>query len=197
MSPNIKQLATAVAGFAPTLASMLGGPLAGMAVTALEGAFGLKSGAGPDAITQIVQSGGMTPETLAAARAADQKHTEIIEQQKIDLAKLNADHETAFAQIDAADREGARGRQVAMKDRTPAHLAYMMIGGFFAICAVQLIAFMGFPEIVTKMPAPAWAIIGNIGGYLAAEAKAASSFYFGDTQGSKTKTEALVDIAKS
>ena len=73
---------------------MLGGPLAGTAVTALEGAFGLQAGAGPEAITQAVQSGAMTPEVVAAMRAADQKHAEAMAQQGIDLEKLNLAHRT-------------------------------------------------------------------------------------------------------
>ena len=111
MNPVLKTLAGAVAGFAPTLATMLLGPMAGMAVTALESAFGLKSGAGPQAITDVIAAGSMTPDTLAAVRAADQKHAEIMGQQGIDLAKLNADREQAFAQVDAADRDSARQMQ--------------------------------------------------------------------------------------
>lgn len=197
MSDILKTLASVVGSIAPTLATMLGGPLAGTAVTALESAFDLAPGSGADAITKVAQTGAMTPEIITAVRAADQKHAEIIGQQGIDLAKLNADHAAAFAQVNVQDRESARQRQMTLKDQTPARLAYMMIGGFFAICIGQLVAFMGFPDAVAKMPPAAWAIVGNISGYLAAEAKAATSFYFGDTQASKTKTDALVDIAKA
>ena len=96
---NLKALATAIGSFAPTLATMLGGPLAGTAVTALESAFGLAPGAGADAITQVVQGGGMTPDIIAKVREADQKHAEVMGQQGIDLAKLNADHAEAFFRI--------------------------------------------------------------------------------------------------
>ena len=91
MSTDLKSLVSTIA---PTLATMLGGPLAGTAVTALEGAFGLQAGAGPEAITQAVQSGAMTPEVVAAMRAADQKHAEAMAQQGIDLEKLNLAHRT-------------------------------------------------------------------------------------------------------
>jgi len=69
---NLKQLGTSIASFAPTLAAMLGGPLAGTAVSALESALGLTAGAGPEAVTQVLQNGTMTPEQLGAIRAADQ-----------------------------------------------------------------------------------------------------------------------------
>src|SRR6267154_2046678 len=130
---NFKQLATSIGSFAPTLATMLGGPLAGTAVSALEQALGLKQGAGPEAITQVVQAGALTPDQVVAIRAADQKHAEVIGQQGIDLAKLNADHEEAFEKISAADRASARQREIATKDMTPKILAYLIIGFTFAL----------------------------------------------------------------
>lgn len=191
MNDTFKMLATALGSIAPTLATMLGGPLAGAAVTSLEAAFGLTPGSGADAITKVIQAGGMTPETIAAVRAADQKHAEVMGQQGIDLAKLNADHEAAMEASAVTDRASARNREVAVKDSTPARLAYMIIGGFFGIALAQLIALMGWPEVAAKIPAQGWVIIGNISGYLAAEAKAAASYYFGTTQDSGKKTELL------
>lgn len=196
MSPILQTLASAVAPMAPTLATMLGGPFAGMAVTALEGAFGLKSGAGPQAITDVIAGGGMTPDTLAAVRAADQHHTEIMGQQGIDLVALNAKHEETFAQIAAADRDSARQRQIALRDRTPQRLAYMIIGGAFAVTLAQLAALTFWPEAMAKVPTQGWLLIGNITGYLWSEASGASSFFFGTTSDSGKKTQALVDIAK-
>jgi hypothetical protein len=105
-------LATALAGIAPTLATMLGGPLAGTAVTALESAFGLSPGAGTDAITKVVQTG-MTPETIAAVRKADQDHEEKMKGLDIDLIRLNADHEKAVVDATAASQDSARKANVA------------------------------------------------------------------------------------
>ena len=51
MNFNLK---AALGSIAPTLATMLGGPLAGTAVTALEGALGLAPGAGTDEVTKVV-----------------------------------------------------------------------------------------------------------------------------------------------
>ena len=184
-------LKSALVSIAPTLATMLGSPLAGAAVTALESAFGLTAGVGTDGITKVVQGAGMTPEIISAVRAADQKHAEIIAQQGIDLEKLSRDYQTVMAQTDAGDRDSARKREMAIKDGTPAALAYMIIGGFFVVSIVQLIALMGYAEIVSLIPSQGWLLIGNISGYLANEAKAASSYYFGTTQDSGQKTEML------
>jgi hypothetical protein len=199
MNDNFKKLAGVLSSVAPTLATMLGGPLAGAAVTALEGAFGLAPGSGVDGITKVVQDGGMTPEIIAAVRARDQEHAEKMQQMGIDLAKLNADHEQAMGQQAMEDRKSARDREVAVKDRTPAHLAYMIIGGFFGVAMAQLVALMGWPDVAAKIPPQGWVIIGNISGYLAAEAKAAASYYFGTTQDSGRKTEliAQADAVKS
>ena len=180
-------LKTAIASIAPTLATMLGGPMAGTAVNAIAQAFGLDPAATQGDITRVMQTGAMTPETIAAVRAADQKHAEILGQQGIDLAKLNADSEAA----DASDRDSARKREMALKDNTPAILAYMVIGGFFAISIAQLIALMGYGEIAAKIPSQGWLLIGNISGYLANEAKAAASYYFGANRGDERKTELL------
>lgn len=184
-------LKTAIASIAPTLATMLGGPLAGTAVIAIENAFGLAPGAGIDGITKVVQSGNMTPEIIAKVREADQRHAEVMGQQGIDLAKLNSDHALAQENMAAGDRDSARKREISVKDRTPAHLAYMIIGGFFAVSIAQLIALMGFGDQAAKIPPQGWLLIGNISGYLAAEAKAAASYYFGTTSGSDRKTELL------
>lgn len=191
MNDTLKALSGVLTSVAPTLATMLLGPMGGAAVTALEAAFGLSAGSGADAITKVVQAGGMTPDIMAAVRAADQKHAEIMGQQGIDLKKLNSDHEAAMAASGNADRDSARRREVEVKDRTPANLAYMIIGGFFGVAIAQLVALMGWPEVAAKIPAQGWVIVGNISGYLAAEAKAAASYYFGTTQDSGKKTDLL------
>ena len=64
-------LKTALASFAPTLATMLAGPMAGTAVAALESALGLDAGSGVPAINAAMQAGAMTPETIGLLRAAD------------------------------------------------------------------------------------------------------------------------------
>lgn len=180
----------AITSIAPTLATMLGGPMAGTAVVALENIFGLTPGAGVDGITQAAQIG-MTPDVVAAMRAADQHHAEVMSQHGIDIEKLNLDFQTAMTQAEVEDRGSARAREIATKDGTPAKLAYMMIGGFFVVSIVQLVALMGFAETVSEIPSQGWLLIGNISGYLANEAKAASGYYFGTTQNSGKKDELL------
>jgi hypothetical protein len=135
----------------------------------------------PDAITQVVQSG-MTPDAIASVRAADQKHAEIMGQQGIDLAKLNASHEEAFAQTDAADRDSARKREAAVKDWTPSLLAYGVTLGFFGT--------LGF-MLVNGKPATGGdallVMLGALGGAWAS----VISYYFGSSASSKGKDQLL------
>lgn len=131
-------LTKALASIAPTLATMLGGPLAGTAVSALEGAFGLQSGAGADGITKVIQAGNMTPEIIAQVRAQDQKHTEIMGQQGIDLAALNAAHDAAQDKTAADDRDSARKMEIAKHSVWPGVLSALTTGGVLGIIAARM-----------------------------------------------------------
>ena len=184
-------LKTAIASIAPTLATMLGGPLAGTAVSALASAFGLSPTASQDDITKVIQNGQMTPEIIAKVRGADQKHAEIMAQQGIDLQKLNMAHEEALEKFAADDRESARKRQELTKDDTPAFLAFFIIAGFFIVSGAEIVGLTLFPAQVKDIPPQGWLLIGSIAGYLAQEAKSAAAYYFGTTAGSSEKTKLL------
>jgi len=184
-------IAGALESIAPTLSTMLLGPLAGTAVSALESAFGLTPGSGADGITKVMQSGNMTPDIIASVRAQDQKHAEVIAQSGVDLAKLNADHEVAMNKLSVDSADSARHREEVIKDNTPAILAYILIGGFLVVSVAQLVALMLFPVQSTAIPPQGWLLIGNISGYLAFEAKQAATYYFGSTVQSKAKDDTI------
>lgn len=184
MNDTFKKLAGVVGSIAPTLATMLGGPLAGAAVGALASAFGLGANAGPDDITQVVQAGGMTPEIIAQVRARDQEHAEKIQQMGIDLAKLNADHEASMAQTDAADRDSARKREIAVRGATTPALAWLVVTASVALGAAVVTGY------VTKDPQQG-TLVGTVIGYVFSEAKQVLAYYFGSSVGSDRKTELL------
>jgi hypothetical protein len=178
---DLKTIGKAIASFAPTLAGMLGGPLASTAVTALEQALGLAPGAGTDAITQVVQSG-MSPDAIAKVRQADQEHAEKMKQLDLDLLKLNQAHDEAFATVDAQDRDSARKREAAVKDLTPALLAYAVTVGFFGTLGFMLVN--GKP---TTGGDALLVMLGALGGAWAS----IISYYFGSSANSKTKDQLL------
>ena len=123
MSANLKSIGIAIASFAPTLAAMLAGPMAATAVVAIEKALNLQADSGADSIANAIQGGNLTPETIALLKIADQKHAEIMGQQGIDIAKVNSDHEKAFAAIAAIDRDSARRMQISQPSFIPAVLS--------------------------------------------------------------------------
>ncbi|MDE2471322.1 MAG: hypothetical protein KGL35_21970 [Bradyrhizobium sp.] len=174
-------LKTALSGIAPTLATMLGGPLAGAAVTALEGAFGLGSGAGPDGITKVLQTGAMTPETIAAVRAADQRHAELMSQQGIDLAKINADHEAAMASVDASDRDSARKLQLGKPSLWPGILSAVTTLAVLGVIAARMYG-AALPNDPTTVQ-----LIGS----LTTGWGVAMAYWFGTTHSSREKNSLL------
>jgi hypothetical protein len=188
MNSVLSGLAGALKTIAPTLATMIGGPLAGGAVTALESAFGLDAGAGPDAITKVIQTGAMTPEIIAKVREADQAYATKMKSLDIDLAKINADHDTLMAQTQEADLASARTMQETTKDWVPQALALVVTAGFFGILGWMLVnskTLTDQPVLMVMLGslATAWASIVN--------------FYYGSSAGAKKANEALSDIAKA
>ncbi len=131
-------LKNALSSIAPTLAGMLGGPLAATAVTALESACGLAPGSGSDAVTTAIQTAGMSPEVIAAIRAQDQRHAEIIGQQGIDVAKLNLDFEAAQSKVAADDRASARGMEIAKHSVWPGLLSGLTTAAVIGIIGARM-----------------------------------------------------------
>lgn len=174
-------LKKALGSIAPTIATMLGGPLAGTAVAAIGEALGLGGNASHEEITKVVQAG-MTPDTLAAVRAADQHHAEVIAQQGIDLVKLNNDHQAAMASTDAADRDSARKREMAVRDITPAMLAIGVTVGFFGILSYLL---------TDSPPDGSRDVLNIMLGSLGTAWVSMVAYYFGSSAGSQRKTDLM------
>lgn len=190
----------AIKNVAPIIAGTFGTPLAGLAVKAICSAI-------PDSQAKEVQDAhAADPLSGAAQKLGDLLAQGVITTAQIKqaesehaerMAELGYKNAADLAKIDADDRDSARRRESDVRDNTPATLAYMIIGGFFVLATAQLVAIMGWPEVVAKIPGQGWLVIGNVSGYLAAEAKAAASYYFGSSSGSKEKDSTLASIAKS
>jgi uncharacterized membrane protein YsdA (DUF1294 family) len=154
---------------APTLATALGGPLAGMATRAIAGAVLGNEGADEGQIAAALQ--GASPETLLALKKADQDFAVKMRELDIDEIKLAND-----------DRASARNREIRTKDKMPAIIALAALGGFFGI----LVA-MAFVEIPASAVQPFSIMLGVLGTLVGG----VTNYYFGSSAGSAAKNEML------
>jgi hypothetical protein len=154
---------------APTLATALGGPLAGLAVKTLSNVLlGNEEGSESD-IAKAMQTA--SPDQLAAIKQIDADF-------KVRMAELEIDLE----RISASDRDSARKREISVGDHTPKVLAAVITLGFFGILFWMFV--YGVPKngneaLLLMLGALQTAFTGVI------------AYYFGSSAGSKAKTDAL------
>lgn len=162
---------------APTIAAALGGPLAGMAVSQLESFFGLDQGAtqvDDAALTKAVL--GMSPETAASMRKADQDFEARMKQLDIDVIGLAE-----------KDRESARAMQIQTKDITPRMLSFGVVAGLFT-----LLALMAFRDLPTANHDALMMLLGG----LSTAFTSVIGFYFGSSASSQAKDAVIKDLKK-
>jgi len=122
----LKTFGPLIGSVAPTIATALGGPVAGIAVKALSGAlFGHENASDEDLQTALANP---TGEQLTALKKIDADF-------KIQMKALDIDLE----RIAAGDRASARDMQKETKDWIPRALAIGVTFGFFAIMIYMLI----------------------------------------------------------
>lgn len=133
---------------APWIATTLGGPLAGQAVTALEGALGLSAGSGEEAIAQKIASA--TPADLLALKAADNKHAEIMKQlgydsvvaiAKLESADLATVNQTLQIELQNSDKEAWY-----QKAWRPANGFCVAVGSFLGVLAVCYLFYLALVQ---------------------------------------------------
>lgn len=194
MSPAFKSLAGIVGSVAPTLATMLGGPLAGAAVSALGKALGLGDTATADDITKVAQSGNMTPEQLAAVRIADQEYALKLKDADFKLSELNAATETSFNSAVIADvadaRKAGSGNWMVMWIGV-----LILISFLIAMCLVLWgcwAMMTGAMHVDDKGTfAAVTGLVGAIVGYFASNAQTVINFLFGGSLGGRKNADNL------
>ena len=154
---------------APTLASLVGGPLAGTAVSAISSLLFGKPDVPADEIAQAMATA--NPETLAKLKQLDNDVAAHMKQLDIDLERIVAE-----------DRSAARQREVARRDWTPLTLALLSFFGFFATLGALV-----FIEVPPSGQAPLNIMLGGLSAIVAS----VSAYYFGSSAGSARKTELL------
>ena len=103
---------------APTIATALGGPLAGLAVEAVSKALGVD----PADAKAMMDTGKMSADQIAQVKLAEIELQKQAQSLGLDFAKLATD-----------DRKSARDMEIATKSFIPGTLAMLITGGFFGI----------------------------------------------------------------
>jgi len=150
---------------APTIATALGGPLAGMAVSAVAKAIGCE----PDAVQDIISSNKLTAEQVASIQLAE-----------LELKKQAQSMNLDFARLTAEDKKSARNMQIATKSWIPPVMALGVTCGFFGILfGLMYGQIQHAPQIDIMLGSLGTAWTGII------------SFYFGSSAGSQAKNDLL------
>ena len=153
---------------APTIATCLGGPLAGLAVTALSKLFGVA----PDQVQSMINDNKLSADQIAAVQQEEIKFKE-----QTQALGLN------FEQLAVEDRKSARDMQTVTGSIIPPMLSILVTLGFFGI----LVYLMVRPADTANTPL--MIMLGSLGtawtGIIA--------FYFGSSAGSRAKDQMLFD----
>ena len=151
---------------APTIATALGGPLAGLAVSAIAKAVGVDE----DKVTDLISSNKMSPEQIAQVKIAE-----------IELKKQENELGLNFETLAVDDRKSAREMQAATRSIVPPALAGAITIGFFSILSMLLFGQVdgNNPTILMMLGSLSTAWTGII------------AYYFGSSAGSQAKTEML------
>jgi hypothetical protein len=165
----LKQFGPLLGQIAPTIATALGGPLAGIAVKTLSAVLlGHENGSQEDVSAAISAA---TPDQLVALKKIDADFKAHMKELDIDLER-----------IAAGDRDSARQMQRETKDWVPKLLAIVITIGFFGILVWMLV--MGMPQTGTE------ALLMMLGA-LGTAWTGVVNFYYGSSAGSKAKNDLL------
>lgn len=152
---------------APTIATALGGPLAGMAVSAISKAIGVDE----KDVGDLINNNKLNADQIAQVKLAE-----------IELQKQANELGLNFEALAVDDRKSAREMQATTRSIVPPLLAASVTIGFFAILGGMMFGKMSVADntALTMM-------LGSLGtawtGIIA--------YYFGSSAGSQAKTELM------
>ena len=150
---------------APTIATALGGPLAGLAVDAVSKAVGID----PKDVNKTIADGKLNADQIAKIKEAELAMAARAQELGLDFAKLAVD-----------DRKSAREMQAATQSWIPGTMAIVVTIGFFGIL-------IGLMTDHFKTSDALMLMLGSLGtawtGIIA--------FYFGSSAGSQKKDQLL------
>jgi len=163
---------TIIKTVAPWIGTALGGPLGGVAVSAIGDALGLS-----DKTESAVKAAlsGATPEQMLALKQADQQFA--LRMQELGFKQL-ADMEA----LASGDRKDARDLQKTTRSPIPAVLSVLVTAGYFLVLLGMMMGWLkaGDSQALLLMLgslSTGWGVV--------------MAFWFGTTRGSEVKTELL------
>ncbi|CAB4218868.1 hypothetical protein UFOVP1610_56 [uncultured Caudovirales phage] len=150
---------------APTIATALGGPLAGLAIEAVSKAIGID----PKDVQSTISEGKLSADQIM-----------LLKQAEIDMAARAQEMGLDFAKLNVEDRKSAREMQAETRSYIPAILSITVTIGFFGIL-------VGMMTETFKTSDALMLMLGSLGtawtGIIA--------FYFGSSAGSQAKDDLL------
>ena len=150
---------------APTIATALGGPLAGLAIEAVSKAVGID----PKDVQTTISEGKLSADQIM-----------LLKQAEVDMAARAQEMGLDFAKLNVEDRKSAREMQVATKSYLPSILAISVTFGFFGILGGLMYGqIQHAPQIDIMLGSLGTAWTGII------------AFYFGSSAGSQAKDDLL------
>ena len=150
---------------APSIATALGGPLAGLAVTAISKALGINE----KDVQSTIESGKLSADQLASLKKAE-----------IELKAKAQELGLNFEKLATEDRKSARDLQATTRSVVPPILAMVVTIGFFGILFALMIGYAKkSDELMIMLGSLGTAWTGIIG------------FYFGSSSGSQEKDKML------
>lgn len=168
------ELLSIVRTVAPGIATILGGPLAGLATRALsETLLGKPDASAKDIETALL---GASPETMLKLKEAGNNFDLEMERLGVDYAKIEAD-----------DRKDARALNRGAKDKTPAVLGVLCFIGFFGILAALM-----FVEIPAASRGALTVMLGSLGTIVVQVA----NYYWGSSKSSAQKNETIAGLMR-
>ena len=150
---------------APSIATALGGPLAGLAVTAISKALGIDE----KDVQTTIESGKLTADQLTSLKQAE-----------LELQKQAQSLGLDFEKLATEDRKSARDLQASTKSIVPPILALVVTVGFFGILFALMMDYAKkSDELMIMLGSLGTAWTGIIG------------FYFGSSAHSEKQSEML------
>lgn len=172
----LKSAGGILASLAPTVASVLGGPFAGIATQKIIGALGLAPDASQKDVMQAIAAA--TPEQLIALKKAE---AELL----VDMKKLDVD----MMALEQKDTESARKREVDTQDWTPRIIAVVVLAVWLG---VQYYIFSGH-ILEASMRDFAMRSLGTLDAALSL----ILGYYFGSSLGSQKKNQQIDTLVKT